>query len=560
MNNSNNNTNNTQTEPSQPLNNINQPSGVNQTLVNPTLNPNTISEPTINLNPNINNNISPQSNINQPVNNINQPSGVNQTLVNPTLNPNTISEPTINPNSNINNISSQPNISQPMNNINHPSGVNQTLVNPTLNQNTISEPTINPNSNINNNIPPQSNINQPVNNINQPVNNINHPSGVNQIPVNPTLNPNTISEPAINPNPNINNISPQPNSNDNLSSDDELLKAFIGNNYEKITTRPFNFAGFFFTTFYMFYRKMFLYGLLIFLISFAILNFINNFIVTIVFCILIGFLVNKIYLYYAHKQISKIKVKNSDKDLNELKNICARKGGTSIGKIFLGFIIELFIAFLVGIISIFIGFSSAITQFFNPDNWNVTDTNTNDSSTKKGTLVENVSVGGYFCFGNKCTVTINKSNNTSDYSLNVDNPDLFTSLKDYKDYIKLDIYYTQKGDEKTIVNYKIYLKSNNEDITSVKTEDKLRNKIGLYSEGTFTDTFTLKKIGDTGGGIKDNQQYTYTTYIFVDSKNNEYEMKSINQQLNVVEGNKYTVTFECTKESFDYDFIIKSIN
>ena len=46
-------------------------------------------------------------------------------------------------------------------------------------------------------------------------------------------------------------------SQQNLISEDELLKEFIGNNYKKITTRLFNFPGFFFTTLYMFYRKIF---------------------------------------------------------------------------------------------------------------------------------------------------------------------------------------------------------------------------------------------------------------------------------------------------------------
>ena len=110
-------------------------------------------------------------------------------------------------------------------------------------------------------------------------------------------------------------------------------------------------------------------------------------------------------------------------------------------------------------------------------------------------------------------------------------------------------------------SYKIYLKSNNEDISSIKTENELRDKIGLYSIGTHTDTFTLKKIGTPGFGYKDNVPYTYTTYIFVDNQNVEYEMKYINSNgtLNLTVGNKYTVTFEVTENTFDYEFNIKSV-
>ena len=102
----------------------------------------------------------------------------------------------------------------------------------------------------------------------------------------PNSNPNLNSQPNnINETSSLNNttktdeaafnIFPTQNNSSQLI-DDELLKAFIGNNYEKITTKPFNFAGFFFTTFYMFYRKMFLYALIVFLINLVILNVIND--------------------------------------------------------------------------------------------------------------------------------------------------------------------------------------------------------------------------------------------------------------------------------------------
>ena len=35
------------------------------------------------------------------------------------------------------------------------------------------------------------------------------------------------------------------------NDNDELLREFIGKNYDKISTRQFNIAGFFFTMFYM---------------------------------------------------------------------------------------------------------------------------------------------------------------------------------------------------------------------------------------------------------------------------------------------------------------------
>lgn len=423
-----------------------------------------------------------------------------------------------------------------------------------------------PNQILNNNISSQQNINLQTNDNMSPTQEIsnNQPTS---IPVSSVSNQNTVNQSQMQFNQNMNNnIPPQQSYNNYSINDEELLKAFIGNNYEKITTRPFNFAGFFFSTFYMFYRKMFGYALLVFLLNLIVLNLINNFIVTIAFNVVVGLLVNKVYLFYSNKKIAKIKLENADKDITELKNICSSKGGTSVGKIFLGFITELGIAFVILFVMMIIGIGSAFTQLFNPANWNITindGSSTNDSSSStSGTLVENVSVGGYSCFNSKCSVTIyDSNNNSSDYVLKSNNSDLFNTLGDYKDYIKLNIYYTQKGNERTIVDYKIYLKSNNEDLSNIKTESELRNKIGLYSIGTHTDSFTLTEIGTTGFGFDDDTSYTYTSYTFVDNKNIEYEMKYINSNgtLNLNEGNKYTVTFEVTEGTFDYEYTIKSV-
>ena len=421
--------------------------------------------------------------------------------------------------------------------------------------------------NLNNNTTPNPTPLTPINNLNttQPqINNIN-PASQNSFQSN-TVNP--ISQ-------NV-GVTSQPTNNLASTNDEELLRAFIGNNYEKITTRPFNFAGFFFTTFYMFYRKMFLYAILLFLVNLVVLNVINNFIVTLAFNVAVGFLVNKVYLFYAKKKIDKIKFQNQQKDINELKGLCSAKGGTSVGKIFLGFLVELGIAFVVLFVMLITGIGGVVESLFNPDNWNITingnETNNNDTdngtnnstSTKDATLVEDVTVSGYSCFGSKCNVSIEESENYVDYVFGASNVDWFMVLDDYSYYIKVNIYYTQKGSEKTIVDYKIYLKSNNEEITNVKTEDELRSKIGLYSIGTHTESFTLTEVGMTGFGYKDDKSYTYIDYTLVDSKNNEYEMKYIipngSKGLELVEGNVYTVTFEVTEDTFGYEFYIKSAN
>ena len=468
---------------------------------------------------------------------------------------------------------SQTNVNSQMNNNVFNNNISSTPVNPLPTNNVNIQPTVQPNLNMNgsdfsqNSNPIEVNLTSQsshlVNSANSSTVNTNYgvetSSTVN--PIQQNQDTSLIqSQNNVNSQMNNNVSSNIISSSVNQGGDDELLKAFVGNNYDKITTRPFNFAGFFFTTFYMFYRKMFGYGLLVFLLNFIVLNVMNNFVVTLAFNVVVGLLVNKIYLSYAKKKIAVIKTSNSQKSIEELKSICSTKGGTSVGQIFLGLVADLGIALVVLFVMTLIGIGSFIAGLFNFDNWNIT---TIKNGSKSGTLVENVYVNGYSCFGSKCSVTIeNSDSNSENYLLGIDNSDLFGKLGDYKDYIKLNIYYSQKGNDKTIVDYKIFLKSSDDDITSVKTENELRDKIGLYSIGIHTDSLTLKKIGTTGFGYANDNSYTYTEYTFVDSKNNEYEMKYINNDdtLDLTEGQKYHVTFEVSEGTFDYEFTIKSIN
>lgn len=349
----------------------------------------------------------------------------------------------------------------------------------------------------------------------------------------------------------------------NNTNDEELLKAFVGNNYEKITTNAFNVAGFFFPSFYMFYRKMFLYGILAFLINIAIVNVVKLS-TSMVFNLIVGLFINQLYLSYAKNKINKIKFKNSNKSFNEIKEICVSKGGTSIGRIFLGFLAEVGITFIILIIMVIAGISGAFIEMFQLNNWNLTTNdnkiNTNHSDSKK-TLAEDVVIEGYFCMGSNCSVSIATSNNTSNYKLNVNNSELFTKLSDYSDYIKVNIYYTEKGNEKTIVDYQIYVKSTNENISDVSNEQELRNKLGFFSTGIHTESLKLVEIGNTGFGTENNTAYTYISYTFIDNNNIEYEMtyKNPNTTLSLIEGNYYTVTFEVVEGTLDYEFNIKSI-
>lgn len=347
----------------------------------------------------------------------------------------------------------------------------------------------------------------------------------------------------------------------------ELLKTYIGKNYEKITTKKFNFAGAIFGALYMFYRKMLGYAIIVFLINTiiptVILNVTKNSLLAFVIYILIniiivGIFVNNIYVKFAKQKINKIKSNNPSKNIDELKSICTNKGGTSLGCLFLGIIIPIVMFIIIGIIMTIFSIGTMFGQIIklpNLKDWNTT-VDTNNS-----TLVENVDITGYSCIDGKCTISIKEDNKDIDYNLKTNNDDLLRVLNDYKDYINVNIYYSQSGEKKFIVDFKIYSKLNDEEIDNKITENELRDKLGLYSEGTHTESLTLVRIGNLGVGYSQGETYSYITYTFKNKLNTEYEMnqKNPSNPNNLIVGNDYKVTFEVKKGTFDYEFNIIKI-
>ncbi|MBQ4583700.1 MAG: DUF2628 domain-containing protein [Bacilli bacterium] len=155
------------------------------------------------------------------------------------------------------------------------------------------------------------------------------------------------------------NVSDNNASNHNVSYDDErLLEAFIGKNQEKILESSFNFAGLFFGQFYLFYRKMFVYGILIFIINIILVTFAKMIFLTLFINLAVGLTVNKMYINFAKKKINKILVNNQNKSQHELETICAKNGGTSVIQLFFGLFIEFVIALVIVVISIIFGLST----------------------------------------------------------------------------------------------------------------------------------------------------------------------------------------------------------
>ena len=123
--------------------------------------------------------------------------------------------------------------------------------------------------------------------------------------------------------------------NNSISTDD-LLEEYIGKNYNKIIKRFFNFAALLLSGIYFLYRKMYIEGTIIYLISLLLLfsvliiNPLISFGIMILISLVSFFIFNKLYVNSCRRKIDIIKVKNKNKSVADIKNICVRKGGTNL--------------------------------------------------------------------------------------------------------------------------------------------------------------------------------------------------------------------------------------
>lgn len=131
------------------------------------------------------------------------------------------------------------------------------------------------------------------------------------------------------------------------SNDEALINAYIGKNADKLKNGGFSVNTFFFGNIYILYRKMWMLGIIWFLISIIISMFLSSLssILTLVGNIYISTQFKKWYLKYVEEKVAKIKAENPNASHEQLLMICTRKGGTTIIPI---------IIFLVLFITIFV--------------------------------------------------------------------------------------------------------------------------------------------------------------------------------------------------------------
>ena len=114
--------------------------------------------------------------------------------------------------------------------------------------------------------------------------------------------------------------------------DSELLDAYIGKNAEKIKNKKFSWCTLLFNFIYLFYRKMWLYGILVIIASLVINIVVYPYggLFTLIGLIVFSFKIKGIYLKDAQDKINNLIKENPTKTKEEIKALCMKKGGTTI--------------------------------------------------------------------------------------------------------------------------------------------------------------------------------------------------------------------------------------
>lgn len=152
-------------------------------------------------------------------------------------------------------------------------------------------------------------------------------------------------------------------SNYNITPEERLRRAYIGENYEAIMTKKFSIPAFFLSWPYMLYRKLYIIPIagMVIVNIFGILakssntaNIIYN-IAIFLFLLILGFNFNKWYAKIVDYKINKIREKNINQNEETLINLCKKQGGTNIGVAIAIFIIFAVIANIINKSNIRIG-------------------------------------------------------------------------------------------------------------------------------------------------------------------------------------------------------------
>lgn len=151
-------------------------------------------------------------------------------------------------------------------------------------------------------------------------------------------NQNNFSNQNQAPNTNF-NVKEQPSYINDFQRKD-LLMAYVGFKYEKFCRQKINIAALVFAEFYLFYRRMTFFGLLMLISRTLLFVYVNPYI-SFSINILLAIIFNKIYLYHAKNKINSIEKHNTSLSYPALREKVIASGGTKQSSAVVAFILYL---------------------------------------------------------------------------------------------------------------------------------------------------------------------------------------------------------------------------
>ena len=157
--------------------------------------------------------------------------------------------------------------------------------------------------------------------------------------------------------------------------DEDLVRAYAGKQYPKFNTRRFNVPAFLFSVIYLLFRKMYIAGVVVFAVEILLFNIVHSHLLkfvdaTVLILILngilglvIGFLVNRYYIFAVGVKIGRLKVRYPGRSQAEMRGICMAKGGTNSIALTFGFLAKVMSAVVMVINMLF---SEIVVDVENP--------------------------------------------------------------------------------------------------------------------------------------------------------------------------------------------------
>ena len=230
------------------------------------------------------------------------------------------------------------------------------------------------------------------------------------------------------------------------TKEDRYLEAYIGEDYEKITTKNFNIMAAILNWAYVIYRKLYITGIIGLIVTYFVIIKYQKFaiIYAIIVILLLGFGFNKYYILMSKLSINIQRKKFEGSDDYSMEKILSRKGGVNV--IIALIVYTLFLAFLIYGIFHFTIYKDHNTKFFEENTNN--EANCISLTKTSNNYLPNVEINGQIVESTCKVLTINNNKEFAIYlKLLHENKIIYAYFQTENSYLQY------KGTTKNIAEY-----------------------------------------------------------------------------------------------------------